>query len=307
MYTIGACPCCGSVELSARWAVVSPFLAEYAVGRAPWLCRLMDCTACSFRFFDARLTGEEVGRLYSGYRGEGYFKARHRAEFWYSHKVNDGIGGDPAEIAARVGALEEVLAPAVAGREIDSVLDYGGDRGQFMPPTVGRRRFVFELSDAEPVAGVTRIASELELDGMTFDLILALGVLEHCSEPGDVLKHLRTRMQAGSLICVGVPYERYDVTFAGRGRLYRAWLKMLLRVRPALIAVDFYATAARVRLNWIPPLGLVKCHEHLNFFNERSMAALLERTGFAVMESTLKRTNRYPVRTESMYVVARAV
>jgi SAM-dependent methyltransferase len=305
MYTVEACPCCQSTKSRGRWAIVAPFLAHYAVERPPFLCKLLECSVCSFRFFDARLTPEEVARLYSGYRGERYFAERHRWEFWYSRQVNDGIGGDPEEIALRVAALEKLFLPHVNNGRVKTVLDYGGDRGQFIPKSLGTDKFVFELSDAEPEAGVNRISSEQELNRMKFDFIMALGVLEHCSEPADVLKQLRSCLNPGSLLCLGVPYERYGVGFAGKSGLYRSYLNALLHLPAALVAVDFYSAAARIRLNHIPPLGLVKCHEHLNFFNTTSMTALLERTGFEVVESKVECVAKYPARVESLYILAR--
>jgi SAM-dependent methyltransferase len=305
MYTIEACPCCLSKESRARWAVVAPFLAHYAVGRPPFLCKLLECSACSFRFFDVRLTPDEVARLYSGYRGEQYFAERHRWEFWYSRKVNDGIGGDPDEIVKRVAAYERLFRPHVSPATVKTVLDYGGDRGQFIPESLGTDKFVFELSDAVPVPGVTRIASEQQLNSMKFDFIMALGVLEHCSEPADILEQLRFCLNPGSLLCVGVPFERYGIGFAGRGSLYRAYLNALLHLPAALVAVDFYSAAARIRLNHIPPFGLIKCHEHLNFFDKVSMTALLERTGFEVVDSTIECVAKYPAKVESLYMLAR--
>jgi SAM-dependent methyltransferase len=242
MYTIKACPCCQSESTNARWAIVAPFLAHYAVGRPPLLCKLLECSACTFRFFDVRLTPEEVERLYSGYRGDRYFAERHRWEFWYSRKVNDGIGGDPGEIVTRVAAYEKFFSPHVSPA-IETVLDYGGDRGQFIPVSLGDRKYVYELSDAVPVPGVTRIGSEQELNTMKFDFIMTLGVLEHCSEPAVILAQLRSLLNPGSLICVGVPFERYGIAFAGKGSLYRAYLNALLHLPPALIAVDFYSAA----------------------------------------------------------------
>ena len=305
MYTIDACPCCQSRKLSGRWAIVAPFLAHYAVEQPSFCCKLLECAACSFRFFDVRLDDQEVSRLYSGYRGESYFAERHRWEFWYSRKVNDGIGGDPREIADRVAAIDRFLSPHVDKSTIRSVLDYGGDRGQFIPPSLGLSKFVFELSDAVPEAGVERIGSEQELGAMKFDLIMALGVLEHCSDPENVLRKLLSYLSPGSLLLIGVPYERYGVGFAGGGRLYHAYLEALLKVPPALVAVDFYSTAARVRLNRVPPLGLIKCHEHLNFFEQNSMKALLERTGFEVLASSVESIVKYPARVESLQVLAR--
>jgi hypothetical protein len=95
------------------------------------------------------------------------------------------------------------------------------------------------------------------------------------------------------------------VDFAGRGRLYRSYLNALLHIPAALIAVDFYSAAARIRLDHIPPLGLIKCHEHLNFFNNKSMTALLERTGFEVVDSRIECVAKYPARVESLYTLAR--
>jgi SAM-dependent methyltransferase len=305
MYIIEACPCCQSKESQGRWAIIAPFLAHYAVGRPPFLCKLLECSACSFRFFNARLDPDEVARLYSGYRGERYFDERHRWEFWYSRKVNDGIGGDPEEIALRVATLEKLFLPHVNNGMVKTVLDYGGDRGQFIPKSLGTDKFVFELSDAVPEPGVSRIGSEHELNSMKFDFIMALGVLEHCSEPANVLTQLRSCLNPGSLLCIGVPYERYGVGFAGKGTFYRSYLNALLHLPAALVTVDFYSAAARIRLNHIPPFGLVKCHEHLNFFNSNSMTALLERTGFEVVDSKIERGAKYPARVESLCILAR--
>lgn len=140
---------------------------------------------------------------------------------------------------------------------------------------------------------------------MRFDFIMALGVLEHCSEPANVLEQLRSCLNPGSLLCIGVPYERYGVGFAGKGRLYCNYLHALLHLPVALIAMDFYSAAARIRLNFIPPLGLVKCHEHLNFFNNNSMTALLERIGFEIVDSKIERGAKYPARVESLCILAR--
>jgi Methyltransferase domain len=306
MYTIDSCPCCLSKNNTSRWAVVAPFLAHYAVGQRPERCKLLECSDCSFRFFDVRLSPQEVDRLYAGYRGGHYFTERHRYEFWYSRKVNDGIGGDPAEIEERIHAMERFVFPHIDVAKIEKVLDYGGDRGQFIPESLGRSKYVFELSDAVPCPGVIRVGSESALTSMKFDFIMLLGVLEHCSDPAGILiEKIRPLMCRGGFLCVGVPYERYNLRFAGRGPLYRRYLNALLRLPLALVAVDFYSTICRVRCGGVPPLGFVKCHEHLNFFNERSIEALLKRTGFEVVDSVVETVVKYPARVESMSILAR--
>lgn len=305
MYTVEACPCCLSKRWNEKSAIVAPFLASFAVGQPPFLCKLLECSDCSFRFFNVRLTPEEVERLYSEYRGERYFAERHRWEFWYSRRVNSGISGDPKEIAARMAALEKLALPLVDREKIGTVLDYGGDRGQFIPHSLGTEKYVFELSDAVPVEGVTRIGSHEELEGRQFDFVMVLCVLEHCSDPASVLAQLRSTLHSGSYLCVTVPYERYGTGFAGSGSLYRSYLRALLRFPALLVGADFYSTAARVKLGYIPPLGLIKCHEHLNFFNQKSIAALLERTGFEIVDAKVDYVASYPAKSETLLVMAR--
>lgn len=280
MYLIDFCPCCASKELR-RWpAIVSPFIANYACRAKPGAANLCECNHCSFRFFDTRLTSADVEKLYSGYRGEAYFKARHQYEFWYSREVNDGIGSDPAEIRLRKNNLAKLLGDRA--QAFITVLDYGGDRGQFIPDGIGRERFVYEISDVEPIDGVVRLSS---VEGRQFDFVMLAHVLEHCSEPRQVLRSLKALGHGKTIFYFEVPYERPSLKWAGNGAGQRRYLNALLRVGPLLQAVDLYSTISRIKLDKIPPLGLQKCSEHLNFFNEPSLEALLKSEGFRLLES----------------------
>jgi hypothetical protein len=241
---------------------------------------LCECRSCAFRFFDSRLTEEEVQRLYASYRKDGYFKARSSYEFWYTRKANDGIGNDEAEIVSRKQNLSKVLGER--SRSIVSVLDYGGDRGQFIPDGVGTDRYVYELSNAAPVEGIIRVAS---VDERQFDFVKLAHVLEHCSEPKQILEGLKRLGHEGTLFYFEVPFERPSLRWAGRGRWQEWYDGALLGIEPLLRMVDFYSTVARLKLNFIPPLGLQKCSEHLNFFNESSLQKLLERAGFELVDS----------------------
>jgi hypothetical protein len=286
-------------------AIVSPFLASYVLGKVPPLCSLAECELCAFRFFDSRLTSAEVEKLYAGYRGKDYFRVRHAVEPWYSAKVNDGIGGDPDEINKRNEALEAFLSRFVDVSAIERVLDYGGDRGQFIPASLGKRKFVYEVSDAATVNGVTRIGSDVELKSGRFDFVVLTGVLEHCSERLEILERLK-KLASGpeTLFYIGVPYERFDLRLAGTGSLFRGYLEFLRHTGPFLIAADFYSTAVRVRWDAIPPLGFMKCHEHLNFFHEESMGTLLQRAGLKLIASSRSQTNTYPAKPVSLNVLA---
>lgn len=275
-YPASACPSCESTSWTAYPAVVAPFVAEYALGAhgpAP-ATRLIECRDCGLRFFEDRYTDSEIAKLYDDYRGERYFEARHRHEPWYTRGANSDIGDDPE----RRSVIERFVKRKVA--HVGDLLDYGGDRGQYIPQGLADRSFVYEISGVEPVAGITAIATEKELEGRTFDLVLLCHVLEHASSPRALLERLaRLLRDQEGLLYVEVPFERPKLDLLGRRAGYAGWLNALRRMGPALKAVDFVSTAFRLKLGFVPPLGLVKLHEHINFFDERSLRAMLEAAG----------------------------
>lgn len=301
MYFIDSCPCCASSQLKKWPAIVAPFIAQYACATEPQACCLCECRDCTFRFFDSRLSDQEIGRLYAGYRGRAYLEARHRHEFWYSAAVNAAIGYDAGEMASRKQNLANLLSRRP--EEITSVLDYGGDRGQFIPDGLGTERYVFEISDATPVPGVTRLES---VKGRQFDFVMLAHVLEHCSEPLEFVQKMKALGNGHSMYYFEVPFERRSLGVAPRGRLARLYRDALLHARPLLTAVDLYSTVFRVKFNCNPPLGLHKCSEHLNFFSEKSLCTLLERSGYRVVEcGTAEVQSKGPV-SRILYGLARA-
>jgi SAM-dependent methyltransferase len=280
-YLARACPCCDSTRYDAYPALVSPFVASYAMGTKPSPTRLLECDACGFRFFEDRLTDAEAERLYTGYRGDRYYQERHRHEPWYTRKVNDGIGGSDDVIRVRRAMVERFLRDRIDVTNVKDVLDFGGDRGQLIPEGIGQQRFFYEISGIDSVSGVTRIGSAGELRERRFDLVLLSHVLEHCSEPATVLAEVHPVLRSkDSVLYIELPFERANLRWLGRKGAYRSYLGALRRVKPLLTAVDLYSTLFRIRFDSLPPLGFVKLHEHINFFDERSLEKLLEHCGF---------------------------
>ena len=292
MKTICACAVCGSKALDAYPAVLSPFIAE-RVGRAATACCLLECRDCSHRFFDAALDDAEMQRLYSGYRDPEYLRVRNRWEPWYTEQVNAAIGNDPAEIASRTQALGEYLRRRVpvevlAGR----VLDYGGDRGQFIPPSIGATRYLYDVSGQPPVEGVVPVRDTSALKDLALDLVLLCHVLEHVASPEEFLAHLQRELgarSAGHWLYVEVPLERYRILKrrVRPDRIGRAEGGAAVRRRLPWLVRDLYSTALRVKLNVVPPLGVIKLHEHVSFFSEASLRTLLARAGYAVVDTTV--------------------
>lgn len=284
------CVACGARAPRAFPAVVAPFVAE-RVGAAPVACRLLECTVCGHRAFDLALDDAQVGRLYAGYRGEAYLRVRHRWEPWYTRRVNEAIGGGPAELAGRRTALEDWLGPRLPPEARGgALLDYGGDRGQFIPPGIGGERYLYDVSGIEPVEGVRSLRDPAALGGIPFRIVLLAHVLEHVSDPLRFLRDMRTTLGPPSSrhwLYVEVPLERPRILKralppgapAGRS------VPLVVRSRLPWIAIDFLSTVARVKLGVVPPLGVIKLHEHVSFFTERSLRMLLERAGYEVTDA----------------------
>ncbi len=108
------------------------------------------------------------------------------------------------------------------------VLDYGGDRAEFIPESLGKERYIFEISDALPVEGVTRIASEAVLLRHTASTSSWSATCSNIAPTRARL--LRTFKELGhgteSLYYIEVPYERFDLTYTGRGKFYEWYLNL---------------------------------------------------------------------------------
>ncbi len=289
MYFAERCVVCDSESLVRYPAVTSPFIAQIVQWPAPQHCSLVECAGCGHRFFDLRLDEAEMGQLYGNYRGKDYFAIRHHWEPWYSKAINQAIGHDQREIDSRrdyvLQFLRKSLPPAVFAGE---VLDYGGDKGQFIPPELGRKKYVFEVSDQEPVEGIVRLGTKQALR-RPFDLVMLCHVLEHLSDPFQFLLELREQLgPAGPAqwMYAEVPLERPRLLKRPTTRTARRGAAdWILRARLAWLGLDFYSTFFRVKLNTVPPFGFIRMHEHLNFFSGKSLRSLFERAGFAVTAS----------------------
>ena len=284
MYALSACDCCGSEELDLWPALVAPFIAEFVLDARPELCELAECRRCGFRFFDRRFDASEVERLYGNYRGDGYFAVRHHHEPWYTRRFNDAFAQDGRMIAERQAQLLSFVGACSSPLSLERVLDFGGDRGQLIPSQIGRnRRVVYDLSDAPPVAGVEKIVDPHLLEPGNFDLAILTGVLEHVSRPRELLREVATLVDRDrGVLFVQVPWERIALDLVPRGELYARYLRALARAPRLGRLVDLWSTACRVKLGVAPPLGFVKLHEHLNFFDDRSLRALLVASGLRV-------------------------
>jgi len=273
MQRLSHCPLCQTPILRTTPAPVAAFLREHAQLDAPVLGGLFDCDGCGFRGFVDRYEPREIEEIYRDYRGPKYFARRHHHEPWYTRARNDAIGG-PLEVRRRRERLSRFLVAQRVAPPLRTALDWGGDRGQFIPELF-EERHVFEISGVEPVPGVRRVDRE-ELHRRRYDLVILAHVLEHASQPVELLREVS--LVPARYLYVEVPFEPFHLTRFHRAAPYQRWVNAVAgtRLAPWLILATL---ASRVGLGWVPPFGLIHQHEHLNFFDQRTLARCLRAAG----------------------------
>lgn len=280
MYRINLCPCCDSRDLSIWPAMLSPFISEYAVKNSSNLVDLAHCSNCGFKFFLDRYEDKEVFALYSNYRGYKYCDARHRHEFWYTHSFNESIGNSN-EIRQRKECLFQFLKNNNIIFRVSSVLDWGGDRGQYIPDIIPER-YVYEISDVNPVSGVTKLANKQDVLNHKFDMVMLCHVLEHSSEPSEMMRSI-AGLNA-EFFYFEVPLDPFKIIRVMPNSWYRKYVKFMSKTLCLRTLIDLFANFWGMKLGLIPPFAVIQQHEHINYFNEKSFSNLLVKNGFEPIE-----------------------
>lgn len=259
MKVAGHCVCCGSAHLDRAPAVLMPFVAYRVFGWEPveitadWslrdlkaghaypLCGSLQCRDCGLLFLDMRFDDDEMKSLYSGYRDEAYRDARVRFEPNYAAR-NDLLEAG----SSYIGEIEAFLAPHLPARP--RVLDWGGDTG-LNTPFRGRAALhdVYEISAKSAVAGARHVDREA-MRGQHYDLIVSSQVVEHVSQPRQLIAEIVEVMRPGTLLYLELPFEN------------------VMRLHPD--------NPIAHKHHW---------HEHINFFTEKALGRLHESCGLHIV------------------------
>src|ERR1017187_1843256 len=163
---------------------------------------LQSCLNCSFVQTKVPFTEEGISRLYSDYRSDSYNAERSRYEPSYA-TIAAEVGQYRKGNLDRIGALTQWVQSKVDLKG-KSMLDYGGADGQFLPALEGDK-YVFEISDIEPAEGVVRICDEALLH--TYSYVQLSHVLEHVTEPLQMVKRVATYLAEDGYLLVEVPQD----------------------------------------------------------------------------------------------------
>jgi len=253
------CLCCGHADLRSSPAILMPFVAHRARGRAPvvidesWglktvqagtahsICASLYCPECGFLFLDDRFSDREMANLYRDYRGPEYNALREQYEPGYTARNETLKAG-----IDYLDRIEQFLEPWLSFPL--NVLDWGGDTGRNTPFKGRHGDFhVYDISTKPVIEGAKFVERNEIADGQ-YGLVVCSNVLEHVPYPADLIHHMKPALNEASVLYIEVPFE--DVT-----RLHDTDLHLKKR-------------------HW---------HEHINFFSARSLQRLLDHCGLEIL------------------------
>jgi len=227
---------------------------------------LCHCKDCGFVFRSPRPSADEIARFYSAGDHYDHWLAEERAFDALSRRRLRKVGNS---------------------RDGGRLLDVGCGIGQFLHFAQAR----FEVDGTEISASAVRIArdkyrltirqgtiEEIDFGDRRFDLITMFHVLEHARSPSATLRRCADLLAPGGLIVIAVPNEL---------RCWKAALKQAL----SSLGVGRFKHRGSYGL---PPVSLeVPAADstirdlHLSHFTIDTLAKMLSRCGFVVLEESL--------------------
>jgi len=288
-----SCELCNGQVKFKSYAFVAPWIAD---SRIRMTSRLMTCAECDFDFFSRTFSESELTRMYSDYRSPAYQRMRQRYEPWYTMRRNLEIGQDGVVVDERRTRLEMFLHNQLGTDKvgsIKSVLDIGGDEGQFIPKLPQLETMVvLEVSQAPVRQGIQRIASLSEAQGKGFDLVMICHTLEHVQNPLQFMRDILADLDDWNYLYVEVPIDGYEMRgrwFNSRGQ--RLLRDLIIRVPVLGIIVDLYVQIVRrlgIRLMFP---AVVKQSEHVNYFSRVAVEQLATQLNLRVFGAFLNATS----------------
>lgn len=288
------CPICNVRGDVVAAAYVAPFILQLSgdLPTGPRETALCRCKECDFVYFAERFDDQTLATMYSGYRGEKYLSVRRSWEPWYSVAANSATAPGSKVVTERVDFLTNILNSYIDIENIANIVDYGGDEGQFFPAGYGGPKFVIEVSGKNLVDGVQSVASLADVP-VKPHLVIAAHLLEHVVDPVGLVREVRSTLGEEGFFYVEVPLDRPRVRHWHSTPRYRKYLRWVSAHRRAWIAADFLAGLARNFGLALPRLGAVKESEHINYFSQQSLEALLKAGGFEILGSNVKPVTKF--------------
>jgi hypothetical protein len=275
------CVCCGSDALDSNTAILMPFVAHRAFGWEPalidasWGLRSvpvgMAYTVCR------SLQCTKCSLLFSDIRFSDDELARLYQDYRGSEYLvlremyEPGYSLRNAALAQPIdygGSIDRFLGPLLPDEPL-AILDWGGDSGKNTPcREKARRHDVYDISGASVIPGARSVNREQAM-AERYDLVVCSNVLEHVPYPSDLLHAMCRVMTPESLLYIEVPFEEVMRQYGRNAILHKK--------------------------HW---------HEHVNFFSQKALRALLGNVGLGLVAIDTEGSITAGLRSSHMIQVA---
>jgi hypothetical protein len=257
---VAQCVCCGNTALKSSPAILMPFIADRVFGWKPtvidesWGLLTIQkghaYTLCKSLFCencDHLFCDIRFTDAEMGMLYNDYRGAEYvRLRDFYEPGYalrNEALEQNSAQIRQKEAFLRPLL-----DLPNTTMLDWGGDTGENTPFRNEIRSFdIYEISSIDVIEGA-RAVDKAHANSHKYGLIVCSHVLEHVPFPTEVVMDMAQSMDENSILYVEVPFEK-------------------------IMYGDLHLLPERKR-HW---------HEHVNFYTQKSLAALAESCGMQVV------------------------
>lgn len=279
---MSTCPICQGKHLVFHPARFSDFIANRVFNNQNQSFSLCHCRDCGYAFYNYRFSDEETAKLYHNYRDNAYQRQRQQFEPFYSAAFNQSLSNNPQAEKNHRAQISKTIIPflsKLSSQSDLSLLDFGGDKGQLIPPLPGlAHKYVYDISGVQAIPGVTALSQQQCSQQAPFDIILCCHVLEHVADPKTIISQIRNLLRPNGLLYLELPF---DSPFSP---LFHRWKTRLALLRnPNLRWKDLLLQYFKKKSS--PAFQL---HEHINFFTLAACQALLTQEGFTVLNALQK-------------------
>lgn len=274
------CIFCESTNTETSPAKLAPFISERTKNSSDLSFNLIHCKDCGSAFFDYRYDEDEVQKIYEGYRDEKYQELRQKYENWYSKELNYLIGNDLKVVKSRNKNSSEILKENINVNNIKTVLDFGGDKGQYIPNIFNNaQKFVYDISNVDVLDEITPLRDlktcyEKNREG--YDLIICAHILEHLSNPEETIKIIKSLISKNGYLYIEVPFDSpfYKKPQDNIQFLFNKYFKL-----KDLITKYFEMKKQKYAL----------MHEHINFYTIDGLNCLLKKNNFEIKYAQIRK------------------
>lgn len=165
------------------------------------------CKDCSFVGPSQVYPLHQLVGLYKDYRSDSYNRDRCSVEPWYQD-VMHLVGKCQEEIDSRMTNLDGIIDTLVDCGNIQTVLDWGGGEGRFVPTSLRSKNVTVLDYSTEELSDPSFLRLDQLNSDQKYDYIQVCHVLEHVSEPRSLMLEVVSHLNRGGYVYVELPQDR---------------------------------------------------------------------------------------------------